>query len=130
MQMGHALAGARAGVGHEPKARLGDTGVACQLRRDGEQAAERRRLGVGQCGGRDDVLARDQQQMSRRLGRDVAKREDEIVLVEDVGRNLATGDLAEEAGSVGSSSGDVSAAQSCGLDIIRKPMTPTAPAIR
>ena len=42
MQMGHALAGARAGVGHEPKAGLRDAGVAASC-----AATENRRPSIG-----------------------------------------------------------------------------------
>ena len=43
------------------------------------------------------MLARDDQDVGRRLGVDVAEGNDEVVLVDEVGRDLAGDDAAEEA---------------------------------
>ena len=97
MQVEDALAGAGARVRHQPEAALGQPGLARKPRRSLEQSAEHWPVVGGEVLGGFDVLARDQQDVRRRLGADVAKGEDEIILVDDVGRDLTAGNPAEKA---------------------------------
>ena len=60
-------------------------------------------------------------------GRDVAERDDQVVLVDAGRRDLAGDDPAEQAVGHGRSS---SRHHSTGFELIRKPIVPTSPAIR
>ena len=97
VQVIDALSSGRTGVRDKSEARLGDAFCPCHARGHVEQPAQQ--LGVigTQLGRRADVLSRYQQEMRWRLGRHVAETYDEIVLGNDVRRNVAAGDAAEQA---------------------------------
>ena len=76
-----------------------------------------------------------EQDVGRRARRDVAERDDQVVVVEPVGRDRPGGDLAEQAvGDPPSRPSDPPASsarhQSTGFELIRNPIVPTSPAIR
>ena len=101
MEMVDALPGGRARVGNQPEAALGDAGFTGELGGDGEQATEH--LGVGLCkvGRRVHVAPGNQQKVSRRLRVDVVESKNEVVIVDDVCRDLATDEAAKQAVLVG-----------------------------
>jgi hypothetical protein len=101
MEMGHRLTSPLAGIRYQAKAAVDYSCFTGKLRRDGEEPAEHRRMRVGQVRGRDDVLARHEQQVCRSLWVEVGDRDDQVVVVQELRRDLARDDAAEDAVDVG-----------------------------
>ena len=117
-----------ADVRHEPVAGIGHALGSRQVRRDREQPPEQRPVRLAQVGRRGDVRPRDQQDVGRRLGLDVADRDDQVVVVDPRGRQLAVDDAAEQA-RLAIGHGRLRH-HNTGLVLIRNPIVPTSPAIR
>ena len=115
------LTAPRAHVRHEAVAGIGDALRPGEVGCDREHPPHQRGIGVGQVQGGRDVLLRQDEDVRRRRRRDIADREDVIVLVDLRGRQVSRDDAAEEA---------VGRHHKLGLVLMRKPITPTSPAIR
>src|SRR6266545_5841434 len=93
------LAGGLAHVGHHPEA-AGDALVARHLVDGADQAGQQGGVVVGDHLEAGEVLGRDDQDVGRCLGVDVAEGDHPVAVEDDVGRQLALGDLAEQAVTV------------------------------
>ncbi len=93
----NALAGPGEGIGHQPETSLVQALRSRQL--DGPQLQPAEKFPVAFFGLQKarDMPAGDDQDVCRGLRVDVTKRDHVIVLVDDVGRDLASGYFAEEA---------------------------------
>ena len=95
MQMKDALPGIGAGVDHDAITAVGDSLLARQPRRDLKDLADQRAGMLGAVRHADQMLARNNQNMHRRLGRDVLERDYGIVLINQIGLNLALDNAAK-----------------------------------
>lgn len=95
MQMKDTLPGISAGVDHDAKTAVGDTLLARQPCRDLKELADQRAVRFGDVRDADQMLARNDQNMHRRLGRNVFERDDGIILINQIGLNFAVNDAAE-----------------------------------
>ena len=126
VQVVDALAAPPADVRNEPIAGVGDALGAGEVRRHGEHPPQQGAVALDEIGGRRDVATREEQDVCRRPGSDVADRDHQVVVVEPIGRDLAGHDSAEQAvcrlrhGLY----------HSAGFELIRNPIVPTRPAIR
>ncbi len=94
MQVEHALPNLRAIVDHQAKG-IANPELLRHTVRGKQQVTEQRLIpgiGIGQS---RNLLLRNHQHVRRRLGIDVAERETQIVLIHDIGRDLAPDYLAE-----------------------------------
>ena len=131
MQVIHGLAAPAPDVGDEPIAAVRDPLRARDLGGDGEEAAEERTIRLGQLGRGCEMSSRDQQDVRRRPWRDVAKGDDEVVVVDAIGRDRAGSDATEQAALHERAVCRRRVAHhSTGLELIRKPIVPTSPAMR
>src|SRR6266540_4310123 len=103
VEVEHALAGVRPDVRDQPPSRAIDALSLRQVRRGLDELGQQRTVLVGDGRRRLDVILRDQEDVCGRLRADVAERHHPVGLVDHVGRDLAPGDLAEQAigGGVG-----------------------------
>jgi hypothetical protein len=117
-------------VRDQPKATICDAFAAGQIRSDLEQATEERAVRLGQLQRRPDVAPGHEQDVGRSAGRDVPKRDDQVVRVKEVGRHRTLGDTAEQAADRRPRHIVAVRHHSIGFELIRKPIVPTRPAIR
>lgn len=97
MRVKNSLVGVGAGVGHQPVAALGNALGNSDIARRGNDLDQHLRCGLDQSGGVGLVLLRDDQNMHGSLRFPVPEGHRGIGFVNDVGRDLAGDDLAEEA---------------------------------
>jgi hypothetical protein len=95
MQVQDTLTGISARVDHDAETALGDPLRARELCRDLKDLADQRAVGFGDVQDADQMLARYDQYMHRRLGRDIFERDDGIILINPIGLNFALDDAAE-----------------------------------
>src|SRR5262249_17770359 len=95
MQVRHSLAGLLLAVQNEAIAVL-QAKLHRQLRRDEMEMTDQVAVGVGQIRVRRNHLARNDQNVHRRLRVDVVKRQAAVIFVDDLGRNLAVDDLLKD----------------------------------
>ena len=100
MDVVHRLASVGARVHDQPKPAPGHPLSLGQHRGGENHLADQRRVLRAQVHQRRDVLVGDDQDVNGSLGIDVSKGGDPIVLVDDVGLDLARRDLAEDAHAV------------------------------
>ena len=96
MQVRHGLAGIRAVVQHKPEAGLPKAKRAGHLCRLEQQMAEECLVIRPGLVNARDRFARDNQNMRRGSGRDVAKRHNLLVLIHNVGRDFLVADFLEQ----------------------------------
>jgi len=84
-------------VDHQAIAGVGHSQLPGQPGRGGDQVAHDAGLPVAELVQRSDVLLGDKQDVGGRLRIDVVKGQAQVVLVDDLGRDLAVADLAEKA---------------------------------
>lgn len=96
MQMGHGLASVAPVVNHNTESRLGNPLRPCNLG-SGEQEVAKSRLitWIRSRQSRNRLLWHDEN-VDRRLRRNIAKSETEIVFVDDIRRDLAGADFLEK----------------------------------
>ena len=94
MQVLHRLSGAAPVVRHEAERRK--LGRGRHAARDALQVPQQRRVGVRGRGKGPKMLLGDHQHVRRSLGADVLEDERFVVLVDDLGGNLASDDPAEQ----------------------------------
>ena len=120
-------------VGNQPIAVFGDAARPSEIGRDREEAPEHLSIALHEVGSRADVAPGHEQDVGRRPRRDVADGDDEVVVVDAIGRDLAGHDAAEQDSRRlrrSSSPSRVAGHQSTGFELMRKPIVPTSPAIR
>ena len=93
MQVRHSLTCVPAIVQHKPKPVLSQTKRTSHLRRLKQQVTQKRLILRLSLVDARDRLARDHQDMSRRLGGDVAERHDLVILVYNVRRDFLIADF-------------------------------------
>ena len=89
------LSGLRTAVDHDPVAVL-QAALLSQTIGEVDRATHQRGMCIGSIGERGDMLGRDDEEVGRRLGVDVCKREEPLRLRDDVGGQAAACDAAEE----------------------------------
>ncbi len=95
MEMEHRLAGASAVVRHDPE--VGEAALLRDRRSAGRERAEKRLVVRRDVRQLRDVFLGDDEHVRRRLGGDVLEREEALVLVDLLGRNLPGDDPTEKA---------------------------------
>ena len=95
VKMRHALAAIRTIIDDEPKARVVETFLPGQSLRDVDQVAQKRFVGGRRGCHARDFSFRDDQDVDRRLWRDIVKSQTEVVFVGDAGRDFTGDDLGE-----------------------------------
>lgn len=96
VQMGDGFPAIRPVVDHQPVAVRFQTQFRRHFSSFQEQMPEQAMVLRGGFGDARDGLSRDKQDVCRGLGFDVAKSDDQVVFVNDVGRNLASDDFFED----------------------------------
>src|SRR5262245_44261438 len=96
MQVKHALSGVGAGVDDDAITAVSDALLARQSPRDSKDLPDQLAVGFGDLGHANDMLARYDQDMHRCSRRNVFKRDDGIVSVNHIGRDLTVDNTAEE----------------------------------
>ena len=96
MDVENALAGALAAVEHEAVA-VGDGYVGCDRAGGGEYRAQVVVMQRAEVVGGRDVILGDDQHVMRRLRIDIPESEDQVILEDDIGRDLAPDYLAKKA---------------------------------
>lgn len=100
MQVMHRLATVVTRVDHRPVATLRDAFLPGDLGDEEQRLPEQPVTPVTRGIERSDVLSRNDKDVQRGLGIDVPEGQEALALVDEVGRNRAGGDLAEQAGGV------------------------------
>lgn len=95
VEMEHRLARLRSDVGDDPIA-VAKFGLVGDLAHRAEQLRQQISIGCCQCMGIRNVAPRNDENVSRRLWRDIAEGDDVVILVNPVRRDLVRHDLAEE----------------------------------
>lgn len=85
-------------IENEPVAVGRQTFLRCQLGGGGEEGGQQGRVPGGQGGHSVEMLIGNDQNMRGRLRVNVAEGGDQVILIDDSGRQISGGDLAEKAG--------------------------------
>ncbi len=97
VNMKHRLPAPLTNIHNRPPTLLRHTLTVGQVRRRRHQLAEQCRVTGLKLVESSDVLSRNDQDVNRRLGRDVPEGQDVVILVDHIGWDLSGGDAAEEA---------------------------------
>ncbi len=92
----HRLSPVVAGVENHAISSLGDADLPCDIGRLEKKGADECTVPLTRHIDGGDVAARDQENVDRGLRRDVAEGENVVRLVDEVGRDVTGGELAEE----------------------------------
>jgi hypothetical protein len=125
MEMVDALPSLSSRIRDDAEAPVRDAVALRELSRNFEQSPEKRAILGGELSRGRDVTARDEQDVRRCTRRDVAERDEFVVTMNDVGWNVSGCDAAEQAVRVGHGV----SYHRLGFEVIRNPISPTAPAI-
>lgn len=96
MQMKDALSGISSRVDDDAKAAVGDSLLAREPCRDLKNLSDQRVVLFSDIRHADQMLARNDQNMHRRFGRNIFERDDEVVLINQIGLNFTVDDAAEK----------------------------------
>lgn len=96
MKVRNTLSAIRPGVGHQPKAAVGDALLRSQTRRRDPDAMHQPGVGLGDLAQGRQVMPRDDQEMDGSLRVDILNGNEVIVLIDPLGGNLAGDDPAKE----------------------------------
>lgn len=97
MKVEYGLAAIGVRIDHDPVSIAGETLALCDIGRRQKQMAESLLMPRGSLVHRIDVLARDDENMGRRLRRNVVERQAKIVFINSLRRYVAGSDLTKDA---------------------------------